>query len=165
MAVLHGRLCLWLFPLAALSPDRFPKIRQFAAETLYSSLVLSLSSLASCLAKSTPTPTRPPSQEKDISSSEEGPSCVTTGDQRQLPELPKSDGSPYRLSEQEIDEVTDILTLTPWLEMQYDPKSHSVRGDDAHARESTETDPIARLISLFGIEKEWQAIQPKKPRK
>ncbi|PHJ20747.1 beta-tubulin cofactor, partial [Cystoisospora suis] len=145
---------------------RFPKIRQFAAETLYSSLVLSLSSLAPCPdAQSTLLPARPTSQEKGFSSSGGALPCVTTGEQRQSSKLPESEESPFRLNEQQIDEVTDILTLTPWLEMQSDSKSHPVPGDDAHTSKSTETNPVERLIALFGIEKEWQAIQSKKPRK
>ncbi|CBZ50170.1 putative beta-tubulin cofactor d [Neospora caninum Liverpool] len=154
---------------------RFPKIRLLAAESLYSSLLLSLS----------PEPDCPGGVEASTFVRE---SSSSSGSESQDTARPSSEQL-LVLSETQLDEATELLTVTPWLEVnvtevdtracspsnlssgQAESSSVEEKGTDTGTSDPTPTGaerenddcPVERLVVLFSVQKQWNTLFPNRP--
>ncbi|EPR58395.1 putative beta-tubulin cofactor D [Toxoplasma gondii GT1] len=141
---------------------RFPKIRLLAAESIYSSVLLSLSPEVDCIS----------GVEDANSVARDSPTACT---ESPVPTSPRSEQL-LVLSEKQLDEATELLTLTPWLELNVNsdenmracsPSELSCRqvneGKDENKRKSHSGGneiqcPVERLVVLFSIQNEWATV-------
>ncbi|PFH35433.1 hypothetical protein BESB_063200 [Besnoitia besnoiti] len=147
---------------------RFPKIRSLAAEAIYGSLL--------CLSPGTDFLDDAAYAERAVSQSvpASGPACA---DGEPLASGRVSDDF-LRLSEQQFDEAMELLTLTPWLELDVQGEGTSaacgsaVGGAESRLGASAlEADAeaaacsVERLAVLLGVQKQWRALALKKKSK
>ncbi|KEP63267.1 UNVERIFIED_CONTAM: beta-tubulin cofactor D, putative [Hammondia hammondi] len=141
---------------------RFPKIRLLAAESIYSSLLLSLSPELDCIS----------GVEDATFVARDSPTACT---ESPFPTSPRSEQL-LVLSEKHLDEATELLTLTPWLELNVNsdenmsacsPSELSCRqvneGRDENEKKSHSGGdemqcPVERLVVLFNIQNEWATV-------